>query len=82
MEAIDQQFVQAEIGNEDELVVGCRLNGVRVRTGLAVFIHAGSGMLHKSCARAECSIFLDREDGDAPSIVVGDEKVFAGAVDR
>ena len=45
VEMVDQNAVEAEIGDEQKLVVGRNVDRVGVRARLAFVIHAGTGVL-------------------------------------
>src|SRR6266478_8377941 len=82
VEAIDEDFVEAEIGSEREAIVGRGFDPVGMGTFLAVFVDAGAGVLDESGGGSQAAVFADGECGDAATVIVCDEDKLAGLVER
>src|SRR4029077_2366742 len=82
VEAVDQDFVEAEIGGEDEAIIGGSADPVGVRAFLALFVDAGAGVLHESGGGSEAAAFANRKHSDAPAVVISDQDKLAGFVER
>src|SRR5207253_7352464 len=57
VEAVDKEFVQSEIIHQREAVVGGQVDGVGVRSVLALQICAVTSVLHKGRRFAKSAIF-------------------------
>src|SRR4029077_8408704 len=82
VEAVDQDFVEAEIGGEDEAIIGGSADPVGVRAFLALFVDTGAGVLHESGGGSEAAAFANRKHSDAPAVVISDQDKLAGFVER
>src|SRR5882724_13603583 len=82
VEMVEQHFVQAEIGNQQKAIVGRGFYPVSVRAFLAFFVGAeGAGVLHERGVFAELTVRENGKDYDISGAVVGNENVFAGAIE-
>ncbi len=80
VKTIDQQPIEPEVCGDCEPIVSAGLDPVRVRTFLALRIPTHTSVLDKGGGLPEMALFGDREYGQAPPRVVGDQNVVAGLV--
>src|SRR5664280_1706656 len=81
VEAIDVEFVDAEIGDENEPIGGIDHDGVCVGGGLTTGMQAVAGMLIKLRPVANGAVRSERERGDTAAVIVRDQHETAGAVE-
>ena len=81
VEMVEKDFVEAEISDESEAIVGSSSNPVGMGTFLALFVDAGPGVLDEGGGGSEATVFADGEYRDTAAVIVGDESVLAGFVE-
>ena len=64
VELVNEQFVQAQIGNEAKMVGGIRHDAVRIAGGLPFGIHAAAGVLFIGDGSCESAIGSNGKDCD------------------
>ncbi len=79
---VEQDFVEAEIGGERETIVGAGSNPVGVGALLALSVDARTGMLDERRGGSEAAVFANWKYRDASAVIIGDEHVLAGFVER
>jgi len=82
IEAVDDDLIKPQIGDEGEAVVRRCANPVGMRAFLALLVRAGAGMLDETAGCAEAAVVVNRKRGDAAAIVVRDQNEIAGFVER
>src|ERR1700733_255623 len=82
IELVHQQLIEPHVRNNYKAIVGRKHGGVSVRPLLALFIHARSFMLDERRGFTEAAVPQQRKYGDASAIVIGNQRVFAAAIQR
>ena len=81
IEAVGEDFVDAEIADEDVAVVGRKDDAMRMRGGLAVGVDARTGVLDAFGGDAGKAGVGERDGGDVSRMVMRDERDAGGSVD-
>ncbi len=81
VETVDQDAVEAKIGDEQKLVVGRDVDRVGVRAGLAFVIHAGAGVLDERGGFAQRTVVVNGKHGYTSAVIVGGEEPVTGLIE-
>jgi hypothetical protein len=82
IDRVDEDAVEAEVGDEGEAVVRRDDDLVGVGRFLTRGIYAGAGVWNDGTEGAQATVELKGDGGDATATVVGDEHGAAGGIDR
>src|SRR6266508_3028676 len=82
VERVDDQLIDAQIGNDHKAIVGRGCSRVRVRPLLALWVGAAALMLNEVGRRAKRAIGRDAVDADAARAVIRRQQPSAGRVER
>src|SRR5580693_10043272 len=82
IESVHQQLIEPQVRDNHKMIVGREHRGVSVRSLLALFIHARSFMLDERRGFTEAAVLQQRKYGDVSAIVIGNQRVFAAAIQR
>ena len=82
VELVDEDPVEAEVGDDGEAIGLVEVDRVGVRAPLPLGVEDLARVLDEVRSRAELAVGPDRQHGHAAAAVVGDEDVLARGVDH
>jgi hypothetical protein len=82
VEPVHEHFVDPEIGDEREPVARIHDDRMGERACLTLRIHTAPGVLREPGAVTQRTVRVDRQGGDIATLIVGDQRVVVGLVER
>src|SRR5439155_16038511 len=81
IEPVDHHLVEPQVGDESVAIGGIEIDGMGVRSFLALLVDARAVMLHEARCLTQMPISANGQGAGAAAAVIGDQDMFALAID-